>query len=254
MEKQVLWTERVRVKSYEVDASGRLSFRALFNLFQEVAGQHATHLGVGFEALRQHDLFWVLSRIRVDIVRMPAWREDIAIATWPKGVERLFALRDFRMLDRDGALLVNGSTGWLLLDSIRYRPKSIGTLPERVPLNAHEHAIGAPLEKIIPPAGLAPVGEVLVRYSDLDVNNHVNNARYPEWIIDACAADGHERSISSLQINYLEEAREGDTIGLLAGPLAGAADTTYAEGISRNRDAKIFQSRFTWQPAVSRDA
>ncbi len=248
MDEQLVWKEKIYVKSYEVDCSGRLKLQSLFNYFQEVAGNHATHLGTGYEELQKKGLFWVLSRIKIHITKMPRWHEVVSLATWPKGVDRLFALRDFRMTDDQLNALLTATTAWLLLDTERNRPQKISVLPVRILLNGGEHAIHESLEKLKPARDLTLRYEKKILLSDLDVNNHVNNAEYMRWIVD-CFDAGQigTKSIGSIQVNYLEEALLGDTIALYSGRENEEGDTYYLEGVSRNKQSKIFQARVEWK-------
>ncbi len=52
-----------------------------------------------------------------------------------------------------------------------------------------------------------------VRYSDMDINQHVNNINYVEWIIETIPHDILlEKDISSLEIYFLSEVLYGNTI------------------------------------------
>ena len=52
-----------------------------------------------------------------------------------------------------------------------------------------------------------------VRFSDLDINGHVNNCRYMEWVDDLLGADFHETNYPrQMVICYLSEVREGENV------------------------------------------
>jgi len=57
--------------------------------------------------------------------------------------------------------------------------------------------------------------KVLSGYSHLDLNNHVNNAHYIEWVLDAFPAQIHETfQVSRLQVNFQAETKIADRITL----------------------------------------
>jgi acyl-ACP thioesterase len=87
--------ESFPVHTYEVDAFGTLEVPALSGYLQEVAGHHAAELGVGLETLRARGLTWVLARQRVELPLPVALGDTLEIETWPCGIERLAAMRDF---------------------------------------------------------------------------------------------------------------------------------------------------------------
>ena len=56
-------------------------------------------------------------------------------------------------------------------------------------------------------------------YSDTDINGHVNNTRYADFVCDALRLEGLPRSrfLSELQIGYTAESRAGDVLTLEVG-------------------------------------
>jgi acyl-ACP thioesterase len=237
-----IWKESFHVRSFDVGIANLLKVQTIFQLFQEAAGNHANHLGVGYDALRRLGLFWVLSRVKVEITAFPHWGDEVTLTTWPKGVDRLFALRDFRMSTGDGAALARGTSCWLLVDSEKMRPRRLGSIDRSFPLNDKEHALQESLDKIPVPHGLTPVYERRVMRSDLDVNNHVNNTEYARWITDALG-DTEASSLRALQINYLEEARLGETLAFSAGPSRGEGKTWFIEGVNRENGRPIVHAQ-----------
>ena len=101
-----VWTDQYHIRSYEVDRSGCLSIAAAVNFFQESAWRNAEAIGVGFNQLSENNNLWVLSRLSVEMYKYPQWDDTIRLETWPKGMDRLFALRDFRLKSGDGKELL----------------------------------------------------------------------------------------------------------------------------------------------------
>lgn len=241
-----VWREKIPIRSYHVGNNGVLKPHVLFQFFQEAAGHHATHLTVGHEELQRRGVFWVLSRIKLEIANLPSWGDEIAITTWPKGTDRLFALRDFRMHGKDGTELVRGTSYWLLVSTERMRPQRLEAHLPAFPLNDKEHAIQESLERIEMPTALSFRYERQVMWGDLDVNNHVNNAEYVRWIADAIQnADGTIPEFSSLQVNYLEEAKLGENIVFSSGPDPKDPRTLYVEGVNKTKNSKIVQAKLS---------
>ncbi len=241
MEKYSKLTEPLSIKSYEVDWSGKLKLQSLFQYFQEIAGTNATQLGVGFEELRKRRLFWVLSRMRVEIIRLPIWRETVELSTWPKGVDKLFALRDFCMKDTSGDTLLNAASAWLLVDMEKGRPQRFDALPVDISLYRGEDAVRVSLDKLQPSSVMSFRYERRVMPGDLDVNRHVNNAVYIGWIMDCFSpADLGDRSVRSLEVNYLGEVVLGDIIVLNCGEREGREYEI--EAVRKEGDSKAVQA------------
>ncbi len=118
----IRYRESFSVRSCEVDPAGMARLTAIANYFQEVAHNHANRLGVGYRQLKEKQTLWVLSRMRMHFFRYPAWEEVVTVETWPSGIDKLFALRDFRMLCNEKELLCTARSAWLILRADGRRP------------------------------------------------------------------------------------------------------------------------------------
>jgi medium-chain acyl-[acyl-carrier-protein] hydrolase len=236
------------IASYETDLQGNLSLFALFNRFQELAGLHAAFLQVGYDALRTMNLAWILSRISLQIESMPVWGDTVELSTWPKGIDRMFAMRDFQLADSSGKTLVSATSAWLLFDFEKSRPRRIEALTADLRFPSAPHALWETPDKIQMPENSEPIGERHVWLSDIDTNQHVNNAQYAKWASDCFAEEEfRKRRMAFIQINYLEGTTLGDTISLwrAAGDLI--AGEYFATGMSRARGSAVFQTRCIWK-------
>jgi acyl-ACP thioesterase len=238
-----IWKESYFVRSYDAGLNSVLKPQVLFQFFQEAASNHARHLGVGYDALQKLGLFWALSRVKVRIEKLPAWGDEVTLTTWPKGVDRLFALRDFLLSDARGKAIVRGTSCWLLVDFEKMRPRRIDSIPRNFPVNDKEHALNESLGKITIPANLEMRYERRVMTSDLDVNDHVNNTEYVRWIAD-CVEDRERTAggIRTLQINYLEEAKLGETMVFSVAHPADTPGSLFVEGTNRANGATVVQA------------
>ncbi len=240
--------ETFTVASFESDFLGRLSLYSLFDRFQDIAGFHASRLGVGFEVLRETGLAWMLSRIKVKIEALPKWGDTISLRTWPKGVDRLFALRDFKLNDENGETLVLATTCWLLVDLEKGRPRRIESLNVNLQFPGAEQAINEIPDKIATAPKLLPAYEKQIFVSELDVNEHVNNAHYVRWVVDCFdAVQLRSKEIKGIQLNYLDQVRYGDRIGLSMCEEHETPNTSYVEGTSSKNGSKVFQASIEWK-------
>ncbi len=215
-----VWTEQFTVRTWDVDRNNRLSPASLFNFFQEAAGNHATELGVGKDALLRGNQAWVLSRMTALLYRRPGWGELVTVRTWPRGTEKLFAIRDYDIIDGLGTTIAQGRSAWLLIDMEKLRPIRPQALTEQLPTNTDIPAISDGAGALIARTNLGAAGSRRAAYSDIDYNGHVNNARYVQWIqdmLDEQILEGTNRF--RLDINYLAEIRPQETISLWLGSL-----------------------------------
>lgn len=249
-----VWEEQFRIRTHEADPNGQAQLDALFGCFQEAAGHHARALGVGREDLDRQGCFWVLSRCWMHIDQYPEWGREIIVRTWPRGVERLFALRDFQILSDQRVVIGSGVSAWLILDQKKHRPMRPGPFLTAVPPAPEPPVPGNVLEKQGEPRELSFLRRFSVRYSDLDVNRHVNNAAYVRWIVDSFDARRHDQSrIDSIRIDYLSETILGESVAVQAGDVDPDGGQPVL-GIRPDSGQPVFQARITWRRRSGRPA
>ena len=203
--------EDVRIPSYLCGPDDHLGFEGVASLLQEAAWQHAQHLGVSFTE-EGVDFYWVLHRLGLRFLRRPRWNETVHITTWPSGMERLYALRDFMIESTTGEALVHVSSAWIILNAARGRPER----PERhLPREwiLDTRVLDLPTGKT-PTIAESRVAQELgsaqwnaVRPSDTDRNLHVNNARYAQWLKDAASETLKEEP--SGMLTFTNETKRG---------------------------------------------
>ena len=210
------FTQNFTIPCYDTDASWRLKPTSFMNLAQEAAGLHAVHLGFGYDDLIVNNTAWILSRVHIEFLDTPKWRENITLTTWHKGLNRLFYLRDFILTDGNGKERVKATTSWLVLNLETRRLVRDPQLMEEGTVNL-ENAIETPADKVQLPKDVEPVlaFEHVVGYSDVDMNGHANNAMYMQWSMDAVDYDiASARPVRELTINFNHETKAGDSVAL----------------------------------------
>ena len=203
---------KFKVKSYHTDQNGKLTLPSLFHLLQECAWDNARANNFGFEDLEKQNAFWVLSKIYLEINQYPNWKDEISIKTWPKGVDGLFAIRDFQ-ISLNGEVVGNVTSYWMILDKTSARPKRLNEFNFIHENFLNESAIDHPIGKLETPTEIKEIEHRKVYYSDLDVNKHVNNGTYVRWILDSYFSENNEL-IKRFEINFLQELKLNDNFSI----------------------------------------
>jgi acyl-ACP thioesterase len=204
----------------DIDRSDRLTLAAAFDYFQEAAINHAEILGVGRESMAQTGQGWILSRMSVLMERRPKFRETVTVRSWPRGWEKLFALRHYDIRDASDTPIVRARSCWIIIDIEKRRPLRPQAIMETLPLNEGINALLSGAAGLEPRKDLVKAGERKAAYSDIDYNGHVNNARYIQWVQDAVQPElleGAEKM--QMDINYLNEIKPGETTEIFCAPL-----------------------------------
>ena len=257
------WREQFRAHSYDVDFTQRLTLEAICRYFQEVAWIHADALGVGYAKLAEQNKVWVLSRLRIELSRSPHWGEDLVIETWPRTARGLFAMRDFELIDSSSGHCAAGTSAWLVLDATTRRPQRIEKLvsafrsfPEKRAIQCEPEKLDRPVQSIVTTDESLPHNaESSVRYSDLDVNCHLNGARYVGLLLDAYTLDFHQRHTPALlEINYLAESRFEETLAVSS--LETSPCDFRHSLVKKGTQEEVCRARLLWleNPTSSREA
>lgn len=215
-----IWRTVYPVRSYEVDARGRLAVWAVANFLQDAAGCHAHALGVSIEQLQPRHLTWVLVRLRLQLDRHLVWQDRLRIHTWPSCQERLISQRDFLLFDdNDGGEIGRCATSWVLMDLRRWRPQRLAALPRPLPTPDVPRVMAEAPDKIEAPTEFTHHHLFQVGHRDLDRNGHVNNVRYIEWALETVPlAVLNTCGPATLSVDFVGEALHGERI--LAGSLS----------------------------------
>ena len=212
----IKYTEKHTIPCYDTDAAWRLKPSSFMNLAQEAAGRHAVYLGFGYDDLIASGTAWILSRVHVEFVDTPKWREDILLTTWHKGLNRLFFLRDFILTDNAGNEKVKATTSWLVLNLNTRRLVRDPKLMEDGTV-CSENVIEIPADKVQMPKDVEAefVMKHLVAYSDIDTNGHTNNAMYMQWAMDAVDyVTASSMPVRQVTINFNHETKAGDCVSI----------------------------------------
>ena len=245
MEPVSLYSKDYNVEVNHVDFNGILKLSSLFTYFQDIAGLHAENLGMGMKTLyKNHGVLWVLARIRVDIVRYPMWNEKITIETWPQEPNKIEFMRDFLVKDTQGNILAKAVSTWVIIDEETRRIKKTQSIYTEYPLTVKERAICCKLGNLKPEGQLELVYKRKVMYSDIDINGHLNNSKYVDFIMDSFNFDDHKKyRIKSIEVNYSNEALPGDIINIYRDISELDSKTVYMEGNDEKGKKLIFKAQ-----------
>lgn len=248
LSKPKTWEDTYLVSFYEVDAKNRIILPNLWKYLQETAWNHANCIGIGYSDLSQNDFFWVLSRLTIDINEYPAWGDKIRVKTWLLESSRLFAFRDFSIMKEDGRIIGGAKSAWVVLNLKTRKPQRIEPFLRELNPLPDQHGAKTVLDKL--PAPSAPNEETFftVRYSDLDLNLHVNNSRYIEWILDSYSFEMNQtHQISSLEINFLAESNCGDELSVQSERQHGSIPTFLHTMIRKADGRELCRARVRWR-------
>ncbi len=204
------FSKEFEVGSFQVHPNGKLRLDSLADFFQEIAWRHADSDDFGRNLMKEN-LIWVLSKFDIKATSLPSWGAPIQVYTAGRGVDKLIAFREFLITDLKGNALASAMSSWVLLNT---ETKKLERPAQVLPAALFDPNLKPDWqpERIRISGELSFEDELTVRYSDLDLNNHVNNTSYIRWVEDFLKSN--QIDAKNVLINYLAECKLGDKVKL----------------------------------------
>lgn len=238
------YQETKTIRAYDVDFNNKIKISSVFNLLQDVASVHADLLGLGFKDLYKLDLGWVLSWVKLNIDKYPAFGDSVIIKTWLRCKFKLYSMRDYSMQDGDGTILLSATSAWLPINTKSKRIIDTKNLPQEIIYQPDLIAVDEFPDKIITGATQEILLNKKFRYTDIDINQHVNNTRYIEMILDCYPTDHYVvNQIKSFEISFSSESFFDDEIEITRSSGDGF---DIIQGTNTKTLKQIFISRIEW--------
>jgi acyl-ACP thioesterase len=236
--------ETFNVRSYELSPSGEATLPVIANFFQEAAGKNAKDLNFDIEDLHEKGVTWVLYRMHIKMDKFPVRWQHVTVNTWPSSGDGIRAFRDYQLVDEDGNVLGKGVSQWMVLNIKNRRPARIPKEILEMGLTVSEHQL--PIDKTPFPEMGTPdaVRTLTTGQHHLDMNHHVNNVRYIEWMT-GYVPDNLSKGLTctELKIQYHRECGVDQTIDIKSKKMSDGkylhviinsdSHVMLAEGISR---------------------
>ncbi len=199
------------LRTSDFDCFSNIRAAAVLDLFQDVAGCHAEILGCGREAEQAINRFWVLLNVKYEVLKQPEMFSKVKVVTWPIEPKGIRFRREYRLYNEKDELIIKGTSLWAVLDINTRRPVPVTDIYPHADEYLTEEAF--PSEPIKPEVVTVSEfsDEFAPKFSDFDFNNHVNNIRYTDFVLDRLNLD-KPFEIKSFRIDYKKEITANDTV------------------------------------------
>ena len=210
-----MYQKNYYIGSNDVDQFLDLKLSSLFNYFQDIATEHAEVLNIGKSETSDKGMFWVITRVEVEVLKMPKYLQTVSLTTYPGDDLKFIFPRYFLLKDEKGELLIRASTTWMVLNRATHRPVLKPFEGRVLPQEHYDDELKLPGKCISDDC--QEVEKRKVRYSDIDLNGHLNNTKYIDYILDIHDSDFYKQNqISRFLISYNKELMDNDVLTLLS--------------------------------------
>lgn len=238
-----LGTYKYTIDAYLTDFRGKATLPMIGGFMLQAATRHAEERGFGYSSMIVQNKVWVLSRMNIEILEYPKNDTEIHLNTWVSEINKLFTERCFALQDADGKHIGYARSLWACIDLDNRRPTNVLELEGLL-----DYVIENPCP-IESPARIAPIKETgtlstfRIKYSDIDINKHLNSMKYIEHFVDVFPLGMHQdKEIRSFEINYIKEGLYGSKINVTKQEIK---DGVYVLEM-KSTDKHISSAKVTW--------
>ena len=206
--------QKINMTVRSCDINGRLRPSSLLWMFQD-ASEVITELnGVGPRTMKERGINWVVARLGCEVERMPLCEETVEMLVWADKSKMGIYPWQYQVIDESGRPIVRGSALWVLSDA---RERSM--MSPHVPrLDFGTEAPPAEPYGRIRPVKMPELERRSLRrvgYAQSDLNGHMNNAYYLDWVCDLPPIEFHrEHEMKKLVMDYRAETLPGEEVEL----------------------------------------
>ncbi len=203
------YTVKFTVNSHDTDMHGAATPSVILRYMQEAANLQISHSHPNASELRyEHGKAFILSRVTVNIYSDLHAEDEIEVSTWANPSEGMSFKRSAQ-IRRNGVIVAEMISVWALLNIETRRLCRVSDITLGFDTEPEFPEIDEP-ERLRMPSDLEPklMGERTVYYSDIDVNEHMNNTNYPDMLLDFLP-DVQDKKVYSFSIHFMNEAKMG---------------------------------------------
>ena len=194
------------------DVNGFIKIPQLILLSLQVSGMQSIELGMSdMYILENYNLVWIITDYNMKIDRLPVFDEKITIEPYAMSHNRLFCYRAFNIKDEAGNTIIEMVATFVLMDrDTRKVHPVMSEITDAFDSEFSKTMLRGPRFKELE-GGVEQ--EYRVRFYDLDMNGHVNNSKYLDWVFEVMGADFLTQHVpKKVHLKYVKEVLAGGII------------------------------------------
>ncbi|MBQ9207514.1 MAG: acyl-[Treponema sp.] len=232
-----------KVQFSQSDSSKKLSLYELLKVTSDMAVEDYAQRGMDRDTLTEHGYACLVSRVAFRFHRFPRENENYVFTTYEERAEPLQLVRAYEFAAPDGTPLITGLSSWLLVDPALHRIIPTKKFDMRPPVETSKEHDCMKYGKIQIPEDLEKWDERKINYSEIDGNNHVNNARYGAFVADAIPENLRTAAFTDFRLNYAKEAKLGQTLEIFGKVNEAEKKLTI---VGKTEEGTSFESELYW--------
>lgn len=244
------FSKEFEIHYYEVNKLQEATPITILNYLEDSAISNSASVGYGVNELKEIDAGWVLNRWYLKMDRYPKLGEKIIIETWPSSFERFYGNREFLIMDVEGKIIGRAASIWIYFNIAKRRPMRIPVELGNAYGGEQSKALSEPFTYLDFDFAPDAVEEFQVKRSDIDTNDHVNNKKYIDWIMESVPQEIYDNyKVVSLEIMYKKESTLGAVIqsGCISDPECSGCPCLMHRIWDKNTGLELAAAKTIWQ-------
>lgn len=198
----------------DVALNNKVTNTALLSYLEDAGGVHSNLVGYGLKDIPKVKRSWVLLNWKIKILERPTYGDKIIIKTWSRGIDRLYAYRDFQILDEHKNIIGIATSKWVLLDIEKEKITRITKEVAEAYTIENVSVFEKPeLEKLTEPENYIASTTFTVNRSLIDVNQHLHNIYFMDIANEVLPMEIYKNAeFNDIQMMCKKEIKLGDTV------------------------------------------
>lgn len=242
-----IFKRKFLVETYNTSYFQTIKISDLFKHLQEVASQHSDLMKIGFDDLKSKQGAWVLTKQLLEITELPRALEEFTVHTWSNRHNKIVANRNFLVTNQANQPIIKASSDWVVLNLEKRRIIPLSKINLDYIQSYNYELFPANLEKILVNSDYK-INEFTkkVRFSDIDINGHMNNTCYVDMVLDSMAEYFTEQyQLKRINTNFIQEVQWLEEIIIKSYQVEA---TSFQHKIVRKTDeSELFTASTEWE-------
>ena len=205
-----MYSLKYKVTTSACDSEGRLKLYSALQMMQDCSEMWIDSEPGVKQYFTEQNMAQLLATRQVEIVRVPAYKEELTVTSSVYGMKPMFGFRNTFIYDAEGKPCYKTWSMGAFVDKAAGKLKRVDdatiqsmTLDPKLDMDYKDRRI------ILPKDGGEIIEPIKVLRADIDYNKHMNNANYVRMAMELLPEDF---VVTGLRVEYRVAAKLGDTI------------------------------------------
>ena len=209
----MIYCSNFKIGFEDIGVNNEATNKALLAIMQDISCMHSASIGYGVLDIESKKRAWMLLDWKMKVIKRPKYNDDIKVETWSRKAERLYAYRDFQIRDKEGNIIVIGTSSWIFVDTDKRRPVRItAEIADLYESETDKSVFSEEMEDIKCESYIFKK-DYYVQRRDIDINGHMHNLNYLDMAYEILPEEIYKTKVfDNVRIVYKKELLYGEKV------------------------------------------